>query len=1224
MRCFTAFTGMMLCIALAASGALAADRFEDNDSRIAAADIGVGPGVHLNNLTIEAADDDWYQFELLAQDHLDVTIQFVHAAGNLDLEITNSAGILADSATSEDDDETVALSDLPAGTYYAHVFGVAGAANGYTLAIEPGAGSLTRLFYVNDADTTDDLYTLAIGNDANPGTAPDAPKATVQSVLDDHVVGPADLVLVDTGTYTGAVLITVTDEGGNYAGSPAGSIFDGGGTHFELVDADYNLIYGFTFSGSGTAIYARDDGVDSSTNNVFRANIFAGTHTGIRINYGESDTIEYNLISGPGTRGVYMPYGGSVTIRRNTIFGLTYGVYGSADFDGVIQDNTISVCDYGVDVAGGIAAVSGNELFECGTGLFSNTPGTTAYDNDVHHNITGVEGYGTFGGADWSAGQPNDIHHNTTGVIAYNNAIVRFNRIHHNSTGLSCRSSVTVDHNLIYRNTARGVLVSASSGTTIENNTVYADSGDCIRIQNGAQDISLTNNILWTTDGYDVWVDTDSQVGFSSDYNNLFASDTGRVIWWQRTFSDLFDWQVEADFDRNSIGYTAVNPVLDDPLFVNLAADDYHLTDVLSTSIDAGDPTSILTQEPAPDGDRINLGAYGNTPQAALSPPAYIEVDFPNYYTDWEADVGAAIIWHTYNVSGNVNIKLYQEGVGEIADVATVAAADGSYGWSPDASGVIGNVANRYRIRIISADAPAVFDDSREPFAVPPSGDDYYVDDDDNTNDEYTPGAVGNNRNTGKTTGDPKANLLPVLRSYDLGPGQVVHIDTGNYIHVRNVLLSGNLDLNNDEGATFTGPTDTARVATIDRANTNADTANVELNDADYVTLANLTLVGAEMGVWVHNGSTNFTGTLLTVANNTEDGIRVESDAEASTLHRLNAHDNGRYGIHVTTPILRLSGCTAYNNNTGIYVRHDGDSTTVVGSADETGATDLAFELGNKVYNNSRYGIQARSNVLVFGNTVYGHSATSAEGIRLEGNASATHNVVHGNYKGIITYLSASLITDNRVYNNAHTGISAGSNSPLLRNVVYSNPTGIELRSNYTATAVANNLVYANWSHSILVQSRYGPQIVNNTIYQTAGNGVRLQNQAKGIYLRNNIFRVDGGCAISVADNSQVDFASDYNLFYAPGAGLVGFWQGMSLSTLAAWRSATFTDNNSIDQDPRFVNAQGPGGVLGYSDATDDGRDDDLHLQSTEGSFHGGALAPVIKAATGLPVMPVM
>ena len=54
-----------------------------------------------------------------------------------------------------------------------------------------------------------------------------------------------------------------------------------------------------------------------------------------------------------------------------------------------------------------------------------------------------------------------------------------------------------------------------------------------------------------------------------------------------------------------------------DPLF--LADGDYHLGPD-SPCIDAGDPTDDPGPEPTPHGDRINLGAYGGTIQAACSP----------------------------------------------------------------------------------------------------------------------------------------------------------------------------------------------------------------------------------------------------------------------------------------------------------------------------------------------------------------------------------------------------------------------------------------------------------------------------------------------------------------------------------------------------------------------------------------------------------------------------
>jgi len=67
-----------------------------------------------------------------------------------------------------------------------------------------------------------------------------------------------------------------------------------------------------------------------------------------------------------------------------------------------------------------------------------------------------------------------------------------------------------------------------------------------------------------------------------------------------------------------------------DPLF----AESYHLKslggrwqsveswvvdDVHSPCIDAGDPESDYSKESEPNGGRVNMGAYGNTPQASRS-----------------------------------------------------------------------------------------------------------------------------------------------------------------------------------------------------------------------------------------------------------------------------------------------------------------------------------------------------------------------------------------------------------------------------------------------------------------------------------------------------------------------------------------------------------------------------------------------------------------------------
>ena len=116
--------------------------------------------------------------------------------------------------------------------------------------------------------------------------------------------------------------------------------------------------------------------------------------------------------------------------------------------------------------------------------------------------------------------------------------------------GIDAASSSNIHHNVIYRNTIRGIRVNAASGVSITNNTIYTPAGDAVYVAGSSSNVSLRNNILWTENGYDLYVAANSQQGFASDYNNLFASGLGKLVWWQKDFTDLFDWQVEANLRR--------------------------------------------------------------------------------------------------------------------------------------------------------------------------------------------------------------------------------------------------------------------------------------------------------------------------------------------------------------------------------------------------------------------------------------------------------------------------------------------------------------------------------------------------------------------------------------------------------------------------------------------------------------------------------------------------
>ena len=186
-----------------------------------------------------------------------------------------------------------------------------------------------------------------------------------------------------------------------------------------------------------------------------------------------------------------------------------------------------------------------------------------------------MTGSGVLGGDDLD--DANLIEGNATAVSSFVGPI-QFNRIARNAVGIAAITGQQIVHNLIYRNTSRGVLADGVSDVRIFSNTFYAPSGDNIRVQGGASRVEVRNNILWAESGYDLYVAYDSQSGFFSDYNDLFASGTGRVGYWTKDFVDVLDWQADvARFDLHSIGGTLVNPRWAEPRFVDRVQDDYRI-----------------------------------------------------------------------------------------------------------------------------------------------------------------------------------------------------------------------------------------------------------------------------------------------------------------------------------------------------------------------------------------------------------------------------------------------------------------------------------------------------------------------------------------------------------------------------------------------------------------------------------------------------------------------
>ena len=180
--------------------------------------------------------------------------------------------------------------------------------------------------------------------------------------------------------------------------------------------------------------------------------------------------------------------------------------------------------------------------------------------------------------------------------------------------------NIVLKNNIIYNNDVPGVLTGnytrhvepmPISNVTFINNVIYNNAGDGVSMPSPYVDLVLKNNIIVNNSGYGI---NSSAGGLTLSYNDVWNNGDG-----------------------NYSGTTAgTGGISEDPLFADAENNDFHLkstegrwtesgwiTDVGdSPCIYLGDPTDDYSNEPAPNGGRINMGAYGNTEEASKSPGA--------------------------------------------------------------------------------------------------------------------------------------------------------------------------------------------------------------------------------------------------------------------------------------------------------------------------------------------------------------------------------------------------------------------------------------------------------------------------------------------------------------------------------------------------------------------------------------------------------------------------
>ncbi|NWH06777.1 right-handed parallel beta-helix repeat-containing protein [Desulfobacter latus] len=216
----------------------------------------------------------------------------------------------------------------------------------------------------------------------------------------------------------------------------------------------------------------------------------------------------------------------------------------------------------------------------------------------------------------------NNITNNTSNEYCPNHSTGGFYAEGLNGLGLVVRGgNCKIRNNLIVKNgeTWDGGgcgIETHGANVIIENNTIVRNSGangaSCgdgygiLALYSSGRIINniIADNDAWDGDGcnvkgYGIYsVDSDFQV----DYNNVWDNDNG-------------GWEVK---EMNN--YAGAGPgghdIAGDPMF---ADEDLYRLSSSSPCIDAGAPNYDYSSEPEPNGGRVNIGAYGNTPHATCA-----------------------------------------------------------------------------------------------------------------------------------------------------------------------------------------------------------------------------------------------------------------------------------------------------------------------------------------------------------------------------------------------------------------------------------------------------------------------------------------------------------------------------------------------------------------------------------------------------------------------------
>ncbi len=900
--------------------------------------------------------------------------------------------------------------------------------------------------------------------------------------------------------------------------------FTGGAAYNEVSNC--NIVMPAVTSSSYAGFYSYT--THSDNYNIIRNNRITGGYYGMYI-YGSStmkkigNIIEGNVVENFYYYGIYTYYNDSVLIKGNSVLNpnaltTNYAIYAAYASNGSkIQNNIIRIngpasgC-YGVYTSSGLNGleISGNDI--------EITNLSTIY-------------------AIYSSGNDNGLK--ITGNRMVCNTTSTCYPLYITSCDGTSVDSLLVSNNMITQlggtsNTVYGLYLNTCTYINIYNNSIAIyGSGTATRgiYQTGGSAYSFINNNIGNfSGGYTMYIATTAGVG-AMNYNNYYT--TGANLgYWGANQANLTAWKTASGKDANAVsvdpGYLAQTDLHVNNPSLNAAA-----IPLLSVPTDIdGNLRDTLT--PDIGADEFILIANDAGVVALVSPviacpgdTSAIMVKIKNFGTD-------SLKTFTVNWSVNGVLQTPVNIQDTILFNATKDLTIGSY---------VFNIGQLYDLKFWTTSPNGLLDGNPLNDTLLKTG--------------FSTALQGGTYTIGGTGADFPSFTAAVnqLNSGGICGPVIFSVASGTYNEQISINpVPGSSAVNTITFVSAAGDS----TAVILTANAPAGNYVVRLNGATYIKFSKMSIVATHAsqgyGVVLTNGSSynEFSNCVIQVPAGTASSAAPVYSTSGAIMEQYNKILNNRL----------------LNGYYGVYLY--GSSSTVLEKGNVIEGNIISDFYYYGVYGYYSDSLQINNNTMVNGSTsgtVYGAYLYYNDYPRFKNNdlTIAGTSTSYGLYT---SYGDYGIYTGNNVK-------MSGASTNYGLDIYYANSgsssTNLTLVANnfVSQTAASTGTIYAIYSYYSNYVNYYHNS-VNVTQVATPSNSYAFYlSGGSAQYLQNNIFsNPAGGYAAYVATTTAIAI-SNYNNFFSTGTNL-GYW-GANVTSLAAWKTLSGKDANSVSVYPKFL-----------------------------------------------------